>query len=154
MNIVAISGNLTRDPEVRHTNNNMAIASFSIAINRPPKKDGTEGGADFPRVTVFGNQAENCQSFLKRGSKVIVVGKIQTGSYEKDGQKIYTTDVIADRVEFIGRPAEANVANDQNTIDYSNKQAVNAAHNQNVVNFKNQQASNAWKEVDDDDIPF
>lgn len=154
MNVVAISGNLTRDPEVRYTNNNMAIASFSIAINRPPKKDGTEGGADFPRVTVFGNQAENCGRFLKRGSKVIVVGKIQTGSYEKDGQRIYTTDVIADRVEFLGRPAEANVAHDKDTNDYLNQQAANAAQTQSVVNFQNQQATNAWKEVDDDDIPF
>lgn len=154
MNIVAISGNLTRDPEVRYTNEQLAIATFSIAINRPPKKDGTDGGADFPRVTVFGRQAENCQRFLKRGSKVIVVGKIQTGSYEKDGQRVYTTDVIADRVEFIGRPAEANVAHEKDTNDYLNQHAANAAQTQSVVNFQNQQATNAWKEVDDDDIPF
>lgn len=154
MNIVALIGNLTRDPEVRYTNDHMAIASFSIAINRPPKKDGSDGGADFPRVTVFGKQAENCERFLHRGSKVGIVGKIQTGSYEKDGQRVYTTDIVADRVEFLGRPQEANAAQDQNVIDFQNRQAANAAHDQNVVKFQNQQASNAWEAIKDDDIPF
>lgn len=148
MNIVAISGNLTRDPEVRYTNNNMAIASFSIAINRPPKKDGTDGGADFPRITVFGKQAENCERFLQRGSKVGIVGKIQTGSYEKDGQRVYTTDIVADRVEFLGKPKEANVAQDQNVIDFQNRQAANHAPAPAA------QASNAWESIKDDDIPF
>lgn len=148
MNIVALIGNLTRDPEVRYTNDHMAIASFSIAINRPPKKDGTEGGADFPRVTVFGKQAENCERFLHRGSKVGIVGKIQTGSYEKDGQRVYTTDIIADRVEFLGRPQEANAAQDQNVIDFQNKQAANHTPAPAA------QASNAWKAINDDDIPF
>lgn len=148
MNVVALIGNLTRNPEVRYTNDHMAIASFSIAINRPPKKDGTDGGADFPRVTVFGKQAENCERFLHRGSKVGIVGKIQTGSYEKDGQRVYTTDIIADRVEFLGRPQEANAAQDQNVIDFQNKQAANH------TTAPAAQASNAWKEIDDDSIPF
>lgn len=148
MNVVALIGNLTRDPEVRYTNDHMAIASFSIAINRPPKKDGTEGGADFPRVTVFGKQAENCERFLHRGSKVGIVGKIQTGSYEKDGQRVYTTDIVADRVEFLGRPQEANAAQDQNVIDFQNKQAANHTPAPAA------QASNAWKAINDDDIPF
>lgn len=148
MNIVALIGNLTRDPEVRYTNDHMAIASFSIAINRPPKKDGTDGGADFPRVTVFGKQAENCERFLHRGSKVGIVGKIQTGSYEKDGQRVYTTDIVADRVEFLGRPQEANAAQDQNVIDFQNRQAANHTPAPAA------QASNAWKEIDDDSIPF
>lgn len=148
MNIVALIGNLTRDPEVRYTNDHMAIASFSIAINRPPKKDGSDGGADFPRVTVFGKQAENCERFLHRGSKVGIIGKIQTGSYEKDGQRVYTTDIVADRVEFLGRPQEANAAQDQNVIDFQNRQAANHTTAQAA------QASNAWKEIDDDSIPF
>lgn len=148
MNIAVLIGNLTRDPEVRYTNDHMAIASFSIAINRPPKKDGTEGGADFPRVTVFGKQAENCERFLHRGSKVGIVGKIQTGSYEKDGQRVYTTDIVADRVEFLGRPQEANAAQDQNVVNFQNKQAANHTPAPAA------QASNAWKEIDDDSIPF
>lgn len=148
MNIVALTGNLTREPEVRYTNNNMAIASFSIAINRPRKKDGSDGGADFPRITVFGTQAENCERFLHKGSKVGIVGKIQTGSYEKDGQKIYTTDVVADRVEFIGRPQEANAAQDQNVVNFQNRQAANTAP------APASQASNAWEALSEDEIPF
>lgn len=147
MNVVALIGNLTREPEVRYTNNDMAIATFSIAINRPPKKDGTDGGADFPRITVFGKQAENVERFLHKGSKVGIVGKIQTGSYEKDGQRVYTTDIVADRVEFLGRPAA-----EMNNTELSNKvQTMQAV--QSTMNPAHG-ASNAWKEVDDDDIPF
>lgn len=147
MNVVALIGNLTREPEVRYTNNDMAIASFSIAINRPPKKDGTDGGADFPRITVFGKQAENVERFLHKGSKVGIVGKIQTGSYEKDGQRVYTTDIVADRVEFLGRPAA-----EMNNTELGNKvQTMQAV--QSTMNTA-QGASNSWKAINDDDIPF
>lgn len=100
MNSVALIGRLTRDPEVRWTQDQMAIASFSIAIDRPPRKDGTKD-TDFPRITVFGRAAENCEKYLKKGRLVGITGRIQTGSYEKDGVKVYTTDVVADRVEFL-----------------------------------------------------
>ena len=147
MNICALIGNLTREPEVRYTNNDMAIATFSIAINRPPKKDGSDGGADFPRITVFGKQAENVERFLHKGSKVGIVGKVQTGSYEKDGQRIYTTDIVADRVEFLGRPmAEMN-----NTELGDKIQTAQAVQSTRSPAFG---ASNAWAEVKDDDIPF
>lgn len=102
MNLVLISGRLTKDPEVRYTTGTqMAVAVFTLAIDRGKDKNGEDMGADFPRVTVFGKQAENCERFLGKGCRVSVQGRIQTGSYEKDGQKVYTTDVIASRVEFI-----------------------------------------------------
>ncbi len=101
MNSVALIGRLTRDPEVRYTSEQMAIASFSIAIDRPPRKDGTKD-TDFPRITVFGRQAENCEKYLVKGRLVAIQGRIQTGSYtNKNGDKVYTTDVVADRVEFL-----------------------------------------------------
>ena len=101
MNLVIIQGRLTRNPEVRYTTDSqLAIASFSVAVDRG-KKDGEDMGADFIPVKVFGKQAENCERFLAKGGRVTVQGRIQTGSYEKDGQKVYTTDVIASRVEFI-----------------------------------------------------
>lgn len=147
MNICALIGNLTREPEVRYTNNDMAVATFSIAINRPPKKDGSDGGADFPRITVFGKQAENVERFLHKGSKVGIVGKVQTGSYEKDGQRIYTTDIVADRVEFLGRPTA-----EMNNTELGNKvQTAQAVQSTVSPAFG---ASNAWAEVKDDDIPF
>lgn len=103
MNSVVLIGRLTRDPEVRYTGgqNNMAVATFSVAIDRPVKQ-GQEKKADFPRVTAFGRQAENCEKFLAKGRLVGVQGRIQTGSYtNKDGRTVYTTDVVADRVEFL-----------------------------------------------------
>lgn len=103
MNLVLISGRLTKDPEIRYTTGTqMAVAVFTLAIDRGKDKDGKDLGADFPRVTVFNKQAENCERYLAKGCRVAVQGRIQTGSYEdKNGQKVFTTDVIAQRVEFI-----------------------------------------------------
>lgn len=104
MNSVELIGRLTRDPEVRYTSggNQMAIATFTIAIDRPQRSDGGERQADFPRITVFGRQAETCEKYLKKGRMVAIQGRIQTGSYQnKNGDTVYTTDVVANRVEFI-----------------------------------------------------
>lgn len=101
MNNIMIIGNLTRDIDLTYTPTQIAVARFSLAISRGKDKDGNDRGADFPNIVVFGKQAENCEKFLSKGKKVAIQGHLQTGSYEKDGRKIYTTDVIADRVEFI-----------------------------------------------------
>lgn len=102
MNSVVLIGRLTKDPEVRYTaGDQMAVANFTIAIDRPTKQ-GKEKQADFPRIIVFGRQAENCEKFLSKGRLVGIQGRIQTGSYKnKNGDTVYTTDVIADRVEFL-----------------------------------------------------
>ena len=94
----------------------MAVATFTVAIDRPTRS-GQEKKTDFPRVTVFGRQAENCEKFLAKGRLVGVQGRIQTGSYtNKDGVTVYTTDVVADRVEFLewgDRPAGGQRAQTQ-----------------------------------------
>lgn len=101
MNSVQLIGRLTRDPEVRYTSGQMAVATFTVAIDRPTRA-GEDRVTDFPRVTVFGRQAENCEKYLAKGRRVAVEGRIQTGSYKnKDGNTVYTTDVVANRVEFI-----------------------------------------------------
>lgn len=102
MNSVVLIGRLTKDPEVKYiSNNQMAVATFTVAIDRPVKQ-GAEKKTDFPRVTAFGRQAENCERYLAKGRLVGVQGRIQTGSYtNKDGATGYTTDVVADRVEFL-----------------------------------------------------
>ncbi len=103
MNSVNLIGRLTRDPDIRYAaGTQMAVAKFSIAIGRGKDKDGNDKGADFPSITVFGKQAENCERFLSKGKLVAISGRLQTGSYtNKDGQTVYTTDVVADRVEFL-----------------------------------------------------
>ena len=102
MNSVVLIGRLTRDPDLRYTaGTQMAVATFTVAIDRPVRAGG-ERQTDFPRVTVFGKQAENCEKFLTKGRLVGVQGRLQTGSYtNKDGVTVYTTDVVADRVEFL-----------------------------------------------------
>ena len=103
MNSVQLIGRLTKDPEVRYTSGSqMAVASFTIAIDRPTRQDGGEKQTDFPRITVFGRQAENCEKYLRKGLRVAIEGRIQTGSYQnRNGDTVYTTDVVANRVEFI-----------------------------------------------------
>ncbi|KGF09690.1 single-stranded DNA-binding protein [Clostridiales bacterium S5-A14a] len=101
MNSVNLIGRLTKEPQVRYTGDGLAVASFTLAVDRPAKK-GENKQADFPRIIVFGKQAENCEKYLARGRLVAIMGRIQTGSYEKqNGDKVYTTDVVADRVQFL-----------------------------------------------------
>ena len=107
MNSVTLIGRLTKDPELNYTpNTQTAMCRFTLAVGRP-KKQGEDNGADFIRITVWGKQAETCDRYLRRGRQCAVMGRIQTGSYKsKNGDTVYTTDVVADRVEFLGR-AEA-----------------------------------------------
>ena len=101
MNTVTLIGRLTADVEVSYTQSQTAVAKFNVAINRPVKA-GSEKQADFPRCIAFGKTAENMEKFTEKGKLIAVQGRIQTGSYDKqDGTKVYTTDVIADRVEFL-----------------------------------------------------
>ncbi len=103
MNNVVLIGRLTRDPDVRYAaQSQMAVCRFTIAIDRPMRQGNGEKQTDFPSIVVFGKQAENCEKFLTKGLLVGVQGRIQTGSYtNKDGATVYTTDVVADRVEFL-----------------------------------------------------
>ena len=104
MNSVSLIGRLTRDPEVRYgAATQTAVARFSIAIDRGKDRDGNDRGADFPTIVCFGKTAELVEKYLGKGRLVGITGRIQTGSYEKDGRKVYTTEVLADRVEFLDR---------------------------------------------------
>lgn len=109
MNSVILVGRLTRKPELRYSNsgNQTAIARFSLAVDRPFSRD-QEKTADFINIVVFGKQAENCERYLDKGRQVAVQGRIQTGSYKtQTGETRYTTDVVADRVEFLSSGASA-----------------------------------------------
>ncbi len=103
MNSVILIGRLTRDPELSYTpNNQTAVTRFTLAVDRPVVQ-GRERQADFIRITVWGKQAETCERYLSKGRQVAVMGRIQTGSYKnREGVTVYTTDVVADRVEFLG----------------------------------------------------
>ena len=105
MNNVILIGRLTKDPEMKRMDNEnqTAVTTFTLAVDRPMSK---EKIADFIRIVVYGKQAENCDRFLKKGSQAAAQGRIQTGSYKnKEGITVYTTDVVAERVEFLGSAA-------------------------------------------------
>lgn len=108
LNKVALVGRLTKDPELRYTSDNQtAIAKFSIAVDRRFKKEGQQS-ADFIPIIVFGKVAENCAKYIKKGRLVAVSGRIQTGSWDdQEGKRHYTTDVIADEVDFLDRGADS-----------------------------------------------
>lgn len=97
MNKAILIGRLTADPELRETQGGKSVSKFTLAVDRLKKED----GADFISCTAWGKTAENLCKFMRKGSKVSVVGRIETGSYEKDGRRIYTTDVIASELEFL-----------------------------------------------------
>ena len=107
MNKVILMGRLTRDPEVRYSQNDntMAIARYSLAVDRRVSRNNQGGGdqqtADFINCVAFGRQGEFAEKYLHKGMKIAIEGRIQTGSYtNKDGQKVYTTDIVVDNHEF------------------------------------------------------
>ena len=113
MNRVILMGRLTRDPEVRYSQGEraMAIARYTLAVDRRGRRnqDGNEQTADFINCVAFGRAGEFAEKYFHKGIKVLVTGRIQTGSYtNKDGQKVYTTDVIIEEQEF----AESKSASD------------------------------------------
>ncbi|SEQ87627.1 single-strand binding protein [Lachnospiraceae bacterium NE2001] len=105
MNKVILMGRLTRDPDIRYSNgqngDQMCIAKYTLAVDRRFTRNGDDQTADFISCTAFGKQGEFAEKYLKQGKKIVVCGRIQTGSYtNKEGQKVYTTDVIVEEQEF------------------------------------------------------
>ena len=139
MNKVILMGRLTRDPEVRYTqgDNAMAIARYSLAVDRRFKRDG-EPDADFINCVAFGKSGEFAEKYLKKGTKIAVVGRIQTGSYtNKDGQKVYTTDVVVEEQEF---------AESKNSGSSDNNQSAPANKNTDFMNIPDG--------IEDSELPF
>lgn len=101
MNKVILMGRLTRDPDVKYTQQQMCAARFTLAVDRRFKKEGEQQTADFISCVAFGKTGEFIERYCHQGTKLVVEGRIQTGSYtNRDGNKVYTTDVVAESVEF------------------------------------------------------
>lgn len=100
MNKVIMMGRLTKDPEIRATQSGTSIAHFSLAVDRRFKKEG-DASADFFNCTTFGKQAEFCEKYLKKGTKILLSGRIENSTYtNKDGQKVTATGIVVEEVEF------------------------------------------------------
>ena len=113
MNKVILMGRLTREPDIRYSQNangSMAVARFTLAVDRRVKREETEQNADFISCVSFGKPAEFAEKYLHQGTKIAIVGRIQTGSYtNRDGVKVYTTDVVVESAEFAESKAASEV---------------------------------------------
>lgn len=123
MNNVSLMGRLTRDVDLRMTNSNLAVGRFNVAVDRKLSKEkrqeaekNNQPTADFIGCIAFGKTAENIATYFRKGQRIAVSGHIQTGSYKKDGQRIYTTDVVVDSFDFV----ESNSSSTNNNQGYSN----------------------------------
>ena len=152
MNKVFLIGRLVRDPELRYTGTNIPVATFSIAVNRNYANAAGEREADFINIVVWRKQAENVKKYITKGSLVAVEGRIQTGSYEKDGQRVYTTDVVADNVQFLETKAQSQnrpVEDSVTPADFANNSVKPTDMNEEVfADFGDS------IEISDDDIAF
>lgn len=121
MNKVILMGRLTRDPEIRYSQGETAtaVARYTLAVDRRFRREGSDQTADFIGCVAFGRQAEFAEKYLHQGIKIAITGRIQTGSYQKDGQRIYTTDVVVEEQEF----AESKSASENNSGYHNNMSA-------------------------------
>ena len=143
MNKVILVGNLTRDPELITTTNGVSLCRFSLAVQRRFAGQDGEREADFINIVVWRGQADNCYKYLKKGSKCGVVGSLQTRSYDaQDGTKRYSTDVVADEVEFLSTKGSSNSEESFEPAETGSKSSGKS----DVVN--------KFEPIDDDDLPF
>lgn len=120
MNSVQLVGRFTKDPDVRYTNGGATVARFSIAVDRRFAKEGDQT-ADFINVVAFGKTAEFIEKYFHKGNRIGIVGRIQTGSYKnKDGATVFTTDVVAENVEFVESKGGNNQQQPQPPADFVN----------------------------------
>lgn len=117
MNKVILVGRLTRDPEVKYTPTGKMVATFTLAVDRGYTANREQREADFVPIVVWGNTAEFCGNYLNKGSKILVDGRLQIRSYEKDGQKRYVTEVIANSVDALERKSSGGTNESQQVKD-------------------------------------
>ena len=163
MNSVNIIGHLTRDPELRYTQSQMAVCTFTLAVDKGLSRDKRQEmesagkpTADFPRIMVFGKMAENTSRYLSKGSQCAVIGRIQTGFYQdrETGKTIYTTDIIADKVEFLD--SRNNTQNNTGATQRRNRgNYTNNGGNFNTGQNTGDFFEDDFQEIEDDGrIPF
>lgn len=153
MNKVILIGRLVRDPELRYTQSNQAVCNFTLAIDKKLSREKREEAeaagrptADFPRIIVWGKMGENASRYLFKGSQCAVEGRIQTGSYpdSETGKTVYTTDIIAENVEFLSKSMQK---------ESKNNSGVNT--HQGNKNQNNEFFEDDYNEIQDDGrIPF
>ena len=142
INNTILVGRLTRDPELRKTQTGQSVCTFTVAVDRMPGKDGTEG-ADFPSCVAWGKTAEILKTYAAKGSQIAVRGRLQTRSYEdKDGRKVYVTEVVADQVQLLGGGSQT----ERSSGDYMTGGGSSL--------YKDDLTGDALRDSESDDLPF
>ena len=143
INNVVLVGRMTREAELRYTPSNIAVATFTLAVNRDYKSENGEREADFINVVLWRQAAENLANWTKKGSLVGVTGRIQTRNYDnQQGQRVYVTEVVADRFQLLESRGESQ----------GQGQSQNAAPN--FARESNQYGATNPLDISDDDLPF
>ena len=159
LNRVVLVGRLTRDPDLRYTPSGVAVANFTLAVNRPFTNQQGNREADFINCVVWRRPAENLANYMKKGSQVGVDGRLQTRTYEgQDGKTVFVTEVVADSVQFL-EPKNASSGGGQRTSGFQPNQGYNQNPYPNQPN-QNQPDDNPFQndgepiDISDDDLPF
>lgn len=161
INSMVLVGRLTKDPELSYTPSGIPMTRFTVAVNRAFSNQQGEREADFINCIAWRKQAENLANFMKKGSLIGIEGRIQTGSFEgQDGKRVYTTDVVADSIQFLEprsqQSGQSNTQNYQSTNNQQNPQSNSQFSNQSYtqVNEDPFARSKGPMEVSEDDLPF
>lgn len=157
INSVVITGRLTKELDLRYTSNGTAVATGTLAVKRNFKNADGDYEADYPRIQIWRKAAENLANFTKKGSLIGIQGRIQTGSYEKDGQRVYTTDIVVDNFTLL---ESRNSQNSDQESNYGQGNANNQASQTSNSNVHNNKQSDPYLssgqsiDIQDDDLPF
>ena len=150
INRTVLVGRLTKDPELKYTPSGVPMARFTLAVNRPFSNQQGEKEADFINCVAWRKQAENLSNFMKKGNMVGIEGRIQTGSFEgQDGKRVFTTDVIADSIQFLERNQQS-----QSNHQQSSQQQYGGQQNYTRMDEDPFANSKGPIEVSEDDLPF
>ena len=142
LNSVTLVGRLTKDPELRYTQSNQAVATFSLAVNRRFKNQNGEREVDFINCVIWRQQAENLANWGKKGNLIGITGSIQTRNYEnQQGQRVYVTEVVADSFQLL-------------EFNKQNNQGQSQSYNQQPDFGRNEQMQSNPMDISDDDLPF
>ncbi|MBM0064960.1 single-stranded DNA-binding protein [Alkalicoccobacillus gibsonii] len=150
MNSVSLVGRLTRDPELKYTPSGVAVATFTLAINRPFSNQQGDREADFVQCVVWKKPAENAANYLGKGSLIAVNGRIQTRSYDNnEGRRVYVTEVVAERISYL--ESKGSRSETQSPTTNSNQSSNNTSRGHSDDPFANDSGT---INISDDDLPF
>ncbi|SEO41034.1 single-strand binding protein [Amphibacillus marinus] len=161
LNRVVLVGRLTKDPDLRYTANGVAVANFTIAVNRPFSNQQGDREADFINCVIWRKPAENLANYMNKGSLIGVDGRIQTRSFDgQDGKRVYVTEVVADSVQFLESRNSSNGSTSRNSGQGSGSYQSEQHQNQQQAPIQQDQQSGGPNhnlepiDISDDDLPF